>query len=200
MHIASQDVPFAIRDGGLAQPRTWWFTGLPGAGKSTLGAALAAALRAAGQPACVVDGDVLRGGLCGGLGFSPADRAENVRRAAEVARLVNLSGIHAVVCLISPYIKDREGARRILGARAFIEVHVATPLKVCMQRDPKGLYAQARAGQVANMTGISADYEEPLEPALYIDTSRTGVAEALTQLLQFADPHSLSPALAGSLS
>lgn len=163
---------------------TWWFTGLPGAGKTTLALALAAALRARGEPVCVLDGDELRKGLCKDLGFDEASRAENVRRAAHLAQLLNANAIHAVVAMVSPSIQAREAAYAAIGAGRCKEVHVSTPLEVCEKRDPKGLYARARANQLTQMTGIQASYEQPLSPALRIDTSQTEIQVAVQQLLR----------------
>lgn len=163
---------------------TWWFTGLPGAGKTTLAQALAAALRKRGEAVCVIDGDELRSGLCKDLGFDDASRAENVRRAAHLAQLLNGNAIHAVVALISPSNIAREAAYTIVGRSRCHEIHVSTPLEVCEKRDPKGLYARARANQLSQMTGIHVDYERPAAPALRIDTSQTDLHAAVQQLLQ----------------
>lgn len=150
---------------------TVWLTGLSGAGKSTIAAALHQHLQSAGKACVEIDGDEIRRGLCADLGFSPQDRAENLRRVAHVCKLFNDAGLTAIVALISPYREDRARAAQIVGVDRFIEVHVATPLAVCETRDPKGLYVKARAGEIASFTGISAPYETPLEPALSLDTS-----------------------------
>ena len=163
---------------------TWWLTGLPGAGKTTLAQALAAALRERGEPACVIDGDELRTGLCKDLGFDEASRAENVRRAAHLAQLLNANAIHAVVAMVSPAAQAREAAYAAIGVGRYKEIHISTPLDVCEQRDPKGLYARARANQLTQMTGIQAAYEAPASPALRVDTSQTDVPTAVQQLLQ----------------
>jgi len=165
------------------QARTWWLTGLSGAGKSTLAQALAGALRERGEPACVIDGDELRAGLCQDLGFDAPSRAENVRRAAHVAHLLNANGVHAVVALISPAAAARTQAYATIGPARCVEIHVSTPLAVCEQRDTKGLYARARAAQLAQMTGVQAPYEPPEHPALRIDTSTTAVPAAVQQIL-----------------
>ena len=143
-----------------------WLTGLSGSGKSTLAYAAEASLVRRGRFAVVLDGDNLRHGLCGDLGFSEADRTENMRRVAEVAALLADASILTFVSLVSPFAEDRERARRRIGGHRFFEVHVATPLALCEQRDPKGLYARARAGQISNMTGVDAPYEAPQSPAL----------------------------------
>ena len=167
----------------LTAARTWWLTGLSGAGKSTLARSLATALRGRQQPVCVIDGDELRAGLCQDLGFDTASRAENVRRAAHMARLLNDNGVHAVVALISPDTDARALAYTTIGRGRCVEVHVNTPLAVCEQRDPKGLYARARAAQLAQMTGVHAPYEPPEQPALRIDTSVTALPLAVDQML-----------------
>ena len=138
-----------------------WFTGLSGAGKSTLANALDQALHAQGAHTVLLDGDQIRHGLCRDLGFSDADRAENIRRVAEVAGLMADAGLLVLVAFISPFRRDREGARALIGAQRFTEVYVDTPLAVCEQRDVKGLYKKARAGQLPLMTGIGSPYEPP---------------------------------------
>jgi adenylyl-sulfate kinase len=149
---------------------TVWMTGLPASGKSTLAAAVEARLLAEGRAAYVLDGDNLRHGLNGDLGFSPEDRAENVRRTAEVAALIADAGVVSLASLVSPYIADREAARAVHEHRgiAFVEVHVATSLAECERRDPKGLYARARAGELDGLTGVSAPYEAPESPDLRV--------------------------------
>jgi bifunctional enzyme CysN/CysC len=147
---------------------TIWFTGLSGSGKSTIANAVAELLLDAGRPAYLLDGDNLRHGLNGDLGFSAADRAENIRRVAHVARLMADAGLVVLVPVISPYRADREMARGLHAAAGlmFAEVFVDTPLELCEQRDPKGLYAKARAGQLTGMTGIDDPYEPPLAAEL----------------------------------
>jgi bifunctional enzyme CysN/CysC len=154
---------------------TVWLTGLSGSGKSTVAVALEQELLTAGRPAYLLDGDNLRHGLNGDLGFSADDRDENVRRVAHVARLFADAGVVAIVPLISPYRRARELARSLhdtAGLR-FVEVFVDTPLELCEQRDPKGLYAKARAGELTGMTGIDDPYEAPLDPELTL-TPRDG--------------------------
>ena len=160
-----------------------FITGLPGAGKTTLAQALAHALRERGEPVCVIDGDELRSGLCTDLGFDETSRAENVRRAAHMARLLNDNAIHAVVAMVSPATDARAAAYATIGLQRCKEIFVSTPLQVCEQRDPKGLYARARANPLAQMTGVQAAYDTPLAPWLLIDTSITDVTLAVTQLL-----------------
>jgi len=163
---------------------TWWLTGRPGAGKTTLAKALATTLRERGEPACVVDGDELRAGVSNDLGFDEASRAENVRRAAHLAQMLNSNGIHAVVAMVSPSIQARAQAYATIGASRCKEIYVSTPLEVCEKRDPKGLYARARNNQLSQMTGVQAGYEPPLSPVLHIDTSHTDIEAAVRQLLQ----------------
>jgi len=167
----------------VEQARTLWLTGLSGAGKSTLAQGLAERFVADGVPHFVLDGDVVRTGLCRDLGFSEADRSENIRRVAEVARLMNLAGLNVICALISPLEADRSRARQIVGPQQFLEVHVATPLARCEERDPKGLYRKARGGQLAGMTGVDSPYEEPVAPALRLDTSGQSLQQCLDRLL-----------------
>jgi adenylyl-sulfate kinase len=149
---------------------TVWFTGLPSSGKSTLAAAVEERLVADGVPAYVLDGDNLRHGLNGDLGFDGVARAENVRRTAHVARLFADAGVVALVSLVSPYVADRERARRLNeeAELPFVEVYVNVPVSVCEERDPKGLYARARRGEISGFTGIDDPYEAPLQPDLEI--------------------------------
>ena len=147
---------------------TVWFTGLSGSGKSTVAVEVERRLVLTGRPAYLLDGDNLRQGLNGDLGFSAEDRSENVRRVGEVARLFADAGVVALVPVISPYVADRGRVREIheLAGLAFLEVFVDTPLAVCEARDPKGLYAKARAGELPGFTGIDDPYEAPVAPAL----------------------------------
>jgi bifunctional enzyme CysN/CysC len=147
---------------------TVWFTGLSGSGKSTVAAEVERALVAAGRPAYLLDGDNLRHGLNADLGFSAADRSENIRRVGEVARLFADAGVVALVPVISPYRADRDRARAIHGGVGlrFVEVFVDTPLEVCEARDPKGLYKLARKGEITGFTGIDDPYEAPASPDL----------------------------------
>ena len=147
---------------------TVWFTGLSGSGKSTVAVEVERLLVEAGRPAYLLDGDNLRQGLNGDLGFSADDRSENVRRVGEVARLFADAGVVALVPVISPYVADRARVREIhrMAGLPFVEVHVDTPIEICEQRDPKGLYAKARAGEITGFTGIDDPYEAPAEPEL----------------------------------
>ncbi|WP_409566314.1 adenylyl-sulfate kinase [Methylobacterium sp. J-070] len=163
-----------------------WLTGLSGAGKSTLAGAADRALVAAGRHSAVLDGDNLRHGLNADLTFTPKDRSENVRRTAEVARLMAEAGSVVIVSLISPCRADRALARRIAGDIPFLEVFVDTPLGLCEARDPKGLYRLARAGRIPDFTGVSAPYEAPERPDLTITTegrSTEACARSLSTLL-----------------
>ena len=155
-----------------------WFTGLSGSGKSTLACALEARLAKAGRLAYVLDGDNVRHGLCADLGFTPADRSENIRRIAHVAALLADTGVLVLTSFISPYRSDRAQARTIVG-EGFLEVWVDTPLEVCEQRDPKGLYKKARAGQIPEFTGISAPYEAPECPELHLRSGASSIDDAV---------------------
>ena len=159
-----------------------WLTGLSGSGKTTTAHALAVRIEAAGHLAYVLDGDRLRGGLNADLGFSPADRAENIRRAGHVAALFADAGVIAIAAFISPYRRDREAARAAV-AGDFLEVYLDAPLEVCERRDAKGLYKRARAGEIADFTGISAPYEAPENPDLRIDTSKTTAQDAAKRIV-----------------
>jgi len=145
-----------------------WLTGLSGSGKSTVASALERRLVEEGRAVTRLDGDNLRHGLCGDLGFSPEDRSENIRRVAEVAAIVADAGMVALVPVISPYRADRDRARRTAedAGLPFVEVFVDTPIEECERRDPKGLYARARAGELTGFTGVDAPYEAPVDPEL----------------------------------
>jgi len=174
-----------------AHGATVWLTGLSGSGKSTVAGALTALLTARGVLTYTLDGDNLRHGLNGDLGFSAEDRSENVRRVGEVARLFADAGVVALVPLISPYRAGRDHARSLHEAAGlvFVEVFVDTPIEVCERRDPKGLYAKARAGELTGFTGIDDPYEPPLEPELVIPDGATpaAAAAAIVELLSMTD-------------
>jgi bifunctional enzyme CysN/CysC len=180
----TRDVRWAAMGGPGA---TIWLTGLPASGKSTIAATVEARLLAAGRAAYVLDGDNLRHGLNGDLGFSADDRAENVRRTAEVAALLADAGVVCLAALVSPYAADREAARAAHARRdlPFLEVHVATTLAECERRDPKGLYARARAGELPGLTGVDAPYEPPEHPDLRVEPGEPleAAAERLLALL-----------------
>jgi bifunctional enzyme CysN/CysC len=164
--------------------KTIWLTGLSGVGKSTLARGVEARLRAMACACVVLDGDAIRTGLSSDLGFGDADRAENMRRVAEVAKLFNDNGSVAIVAMISPRGVERERSRQIVGSDRFIEVYVDAPLGVCEARDPKGLYRRARSGEIANFTGISADYEAPLNPDLHVPTDQFEIAKCVDLILE----------------
>ena len=187
-HIVKQDgtVTAEERASLLRQtPVTLWLTGLSGAGKSTLAYALEQRLIAAGHPCVVLDGDNVRHGLNRNLGFSPEDRQENIRRVAEVAKLFNEAGLIVITSFISPYRQDRASAREIIGSHRFVEVLVDAPLAACEQRDVKGLYAKARAGEIPEFTGISAPYETPENPELRLDTAYNDVETLVETLWEY---------------
>src|ERR1700761_85318 len=163
-------------------PPVIWMTGLPGAGKTTIAQALNTALLEQGTKVVVLDGDTLREGLCSDLGFSDADRIENVRRIAHVARLFQQSGHLVVVATISPLAVQRELAREIIGG-GFLETFISASAELCAQRDPKGMYAQARLGKIAQFTGVSSAYEVPANPDLVIETSRCRVESAVATII-----------------
>jgi adenylyl-sulfate kinase len=186
------DAPVLARDERWAalglQGATVWLTGLPASGKSTIAAALEARLVRAGRPAYRLDGDNLRHGICGNLGFTDADRDENVRRTAEIARLFADAGVVAIVSLVSPFATARAAARELheRDGIAFVEVYVNTPVEECTRRDPKGLYAQAAAGDLPGFTGVDAPYERPAAPELEL-TPELGVEDAVGAVLHALD-------------
>jgi bifunctional enzyme CysN/CysC len=163
--------------------RVVWFTGLSGSGKSTLANALEVALHAQGVRTYTLDGDNVRLGLNRDLGFTPADRVENIRRIAEVARLMMDAGLVVLTAFISPYKRERAMARDLIGTENFVEVYVNTPLAVCKQRDVKGLYQKAREGKIPNMTGVNSPYEAPEAPDCEIDTSSQPLALWVQRLM-----------------
>lgn len=161
-----------------------WMTGLSGSGKSTIAAELERRLHAEGIHTMVLDGDNVRTGINSNLGFSEADRTENIRRISEVARLFVHNGTVTICCFVSPTIAIREQARAIIGAADFVEVFIDTPLEECERRDVKGLYAKARAGEVKDFTGISAPFEPPVNAAIVLPTTGRSVEECSTQLFE----------------
>jgi bifunctional enzyme CysN/CysC len=174
---------------------TLWFTGLPGAGKSTVAAAVEERLIEVGQPAFLLDGDNLRHGLNGDLGFDEDARSENVRRTAHVARLLAESGTIALVSLVSPYAADREAAAALHTADelSFLEIFVDAPLELCQERDPKGLYARARSGELAGMTGVGAPYEAPSAPDLVLGSNRETVEQEVERVIEVLVARGLLP-------
>ena len=167
-----------------------WFTGLSGSGKSTLSREVERELFARGFHAFLLDGDNLRRALNADLGFSPEDRTENIRRTAEVARLLAMSGQVTITAFISPYRQDRENARAIAAASGceFFEVFIDAPLAVCEERDPKQLYRRARAGEIKQFTGVDAPYETPETPDVHVRTAEFGVAECVALIVDYLLP------------
>lgn len=178
------DITKKIRSEQKGQtPKTVWFTGLSGSGKSTLANELEKRLVAMGRHTMLLDGDNVRMGLNKNLGFTEVDRVENIRRIAEVAKLMNDAGLIVLTAFISPYKKDRENAKEIIG-EDFFEVYVSTPIEECERRDVKGLYRKARRGEIPNFTGITSPYEAPDAPDFIVDTRETSVEEAVSMLLE----------------
>ncbi|QUM75348.1 adenylyl-sulfate kinase [Moritella sp. 24] len=167
------------------QPCVLWFTGLSGSGKSTVAGALENELHKAGYHTYLLDGDNVRFGLCGDLGFSDDDRKENIRRVGEVAKLMVDAGVIVLTAFISPHRQERELVRSLLGDSEFIEIHVDADLATCEQRDPKGLYKKARAGEIKNFTGIDSVYEAPEKPELYLDNGSNPVATSVEQIMAY---------------
>mgnify|MGYP006295033567 CR=1 FL=1 len=164
-----------------------WLTGLSGAGKSTLAINLEEELFSLGYHTYTLDGDNVRHGLNGDLGFTPEDREENIRRVGEIAKLFADSGSIVITAFISPYRKDRQRVRAILNDGDFVEVYVKCDLEVCEERDPKGLYKKARSGEIPNFTGISAPYEEPENAEITVDTAELSVMKAIEYLVERLD-------------
>lgn len=162
-----------------------WFTGLSGSGKTTLATELAAKLKANGQKTYLLDGDVLRTGLCSDLKFSDQDRRENIRRAGEVAKLLMNEGYIVLCTFISPFSSNRQIIREACPAGKFHEIYISTPLSICEERDPKGLYAKARDGFLPLFTGIDSPYEKPVNPELEINTNNYMIDEAVNYLLDY---------------
>ena len=167
------------------KPVTIWLTGLSGAGKSTIAFALEQQLASLGHACYVLDGDNIRHGLASDLGFDKKDRRENIRRVAHVAQLMNDAGLIVIAALISPMCEDRAMAREIVGPGNFIETYLSASVDACARRDPKGLYAKARAGEIASFTGVSAPYEVPADPELKIDTAMLTPAESVAHIFSY---------------
>ncbi|HFE45754.1 MAG TPA: adenylyl-sulfate kinase [Nannocystis exedens] len=165
-----------------------WLTGLSGSGKSSIALRVERHLLELGRVAYTLDGDNIRHGLCSDLGFKPEDRRENVRRVGEVVRLMADAGVIAIVALISPYRAERTAVRARLPEGRFVEVFVDTPLAICEQRDPKGLYARARSGEIPNFTGISAPYERPENPELVLPTAELDVDACVLRVIDRITP------------
>jgi len=164
-----------------------WFTGLSGSGKSTVANAVEKALVDKGIHTYTLDGDNVRKGLNNNLSFSPEDRTENIRRIAEVANLMVDAGLVVLAAFVSPYEKDRDGIKSILGGNNYIEIFVNTPIEECERRDVKGLYAKARAGEILNFTGVNAPYEAPKQPDVEIDTTKQTVDEAVAVIIKYIE-------------
>mgnify|MGYP001368897929 CR=1 FL=1 len=162
-----------------------WFTGLPSAGKSTLANEVEKKLISTGVRTFILDGDNVRMGLCKDLGFSEADRAENIRRIGEVSKLFVNAGCIVLSAFVSPYRRDRDAVRALVGDGEFVEIYVKAPLEVCEQRDVKGLYKKAREGVIKGFTGIDDPYEEPLKPEITIETDKVSLAEGAEQILGY---------------
>lgn len=164
----------------------FWLTGLPAAGKTTLARALEQRFKAQGQAVVVLDGDELRRGLCADLGMSDADRQENIRRAGEVAALLHRAGLQVICAFVSPFAEDRLRVRRLFDTGRFTQVHVSTSLQVCMQRDPKGLYARAQRGELHNLTGWDAPFEVPQDAEFVFDSHTMATGPLLEALCERA--------------
>jgi len=176
----------SVRAGQKNQrPAVVWFTGLSASGKSTLAGALEEVLTAQGYHTYLLDGDNVRHGLCGDLGFSDADRTENIRRIGEVAKLMADAGLIVMTAFISPFRADRRIVREILPDGQFVEVFMGASLEVCKARDPKGLYLKAERGEIKGFTGIDSPYEAPPEPEVHIDADQLSVPEGVNRLLDY---------------
>jgi adenylylsulfate kinase len=162
-----------------------WFTGLSGSGKSTLANLVEVALHNKGLSTYILDGDNIRKGINKDLNFAPEDRTENIRRIAEISNLMLDAGVLTLAAFVSPYLKDREEVKQIVGADNFIEIYVNTSLEECERRDVKGLYKKARAGEIKNMTGISAPYEAPTNPDFEIITDGQSIEDSVKEVLTF---------------
>ena len=181
-HPVDQSVRAEQKD---QRPAVIWFTGLSASGKSTLAGALEEILTAQGYHTYLLDGDNVRHGLCKDLGFSDADRAENIRRVGEVAKLMADAGLIVMAAFISPFRADRRMVRKILPAGQFVEVFMDASLDVCKERDPKGLYIKAERGEIKQFTGIDSPYESPPEPEVHIDAGRISVLQGINLLLDY---------------
>lgn len=174
-----------------------WLTGLSGSGKSTLAHTIEESLHRRGCRTFVFDGDNVRHGLCADLGFSQADRTENIRRIAQMSRLFLDAGIIALTAFISPFRKDRELVRNLVGQDSFIEIYCHCPLEVCETRDVKGLYRRARAGEIKDFTGVSSPYEPPENPALVLETSSATLEECRNAVIDLLIRRGIIPSVAG---
>jgi adenylylsulfate kinase len=169
------------------KPCILWFTGLSGSGKSTIANAVEAALLKRNKHTYLLDGDNIRMGLNRGLGFTDEDRIENIRRIGEVSKLFVDAGIIVLTAFISPFQKERDSVRRLVGNGEFIEIFIDTPLEVCESRDPKGLYKKARTGEIPNFTGISSPYEAPVKPEIYIKNDHLPVEQVTKEIIDYLE-------------
>ena len=186
IHWQSMDVTKSSRaEQKSQQPRLIWFTGLSGSGKSSIANILEKKLQAMGRHTITLDGDNVRHGLNRDLGFTKADRVENIRRVGETSKLMVDAGLICITSFISPFSSEREMVRNLMLEGEFVEVFVDTPLEVCEQRDVKGLYAKARTGELPNFTGISSPYDAPLKPEVRIDTTMVSAEEAADQIIDY---------------
>lgn len=167
------------------KPFVLWLTGLSGSGKSTLAGALEERVFAMGRHCYLLDGDNIRHGLNRDLGFGDADRVENIRRIGELSKILVDAGMIVIAAFISPFARDRALVRHLLDAGEFVEIYLSAPLDVCEQRDPKGLYRRARAGEIRHVTGIDSPYEPPAEPEVVVDTSARDVAGCVDEVLRY---------------
>lgn len=181
-HNVTKDERAALKH---QKPCMLWFTGLSGSGKSTIANALESALADTGRHTYLLDGDNIRHGLNKDLGFSDDDRVENIRRIGEVGKLFVDAGVIVLSAFISPFRSDRQIVRKMLESGEFIEVYVDTPLEICEQRDPKGLYKKARKGEISSFTGISSPYEAPLTPEIHIKTAETSIEESIQIIIAY---------------
>ncbi len=170
-----------------------WFTGLPSSGKSTLANELEERLFERGCHTYILDGDNIRHGLNFNLGFSVEDRQENIRRIGEVAKLFATAGTIVLTAFISPYRADREKARNLLPEGEFIEVYVHCDISVCKERDPKGLYKKAEAGEIPEFTGVSAPYEEPLMPEIFLNNDKNSITESVSKIIKYLEEKNIIP-------
>ena len=182
-HVGRQQRESLLRQQGVLL----WLTGLPSSGKSTIAYTVEHALSARGHLAYVLDGDNIRFGLNKNLGFSADDRAENIRRIGEVGKLFVDGGFLTLASFVSPYRADRDGVRALMAEGDFVEIFVNTPIELCEERDPKGLYKKARAGEIPNFTGVSDPYEEPEKPELVIKTNTATPSEAAVQVINLLE-------------
>jgi adenylylsulfate kinase len=170
-----------------------WFTGLSGSGKSTLSHAVEDKLYQLGCKTFVIDGDNVRHGLCGDLGFSAEDRVENIRRVGEIAKLFIEAGVITLTAFISPFKQDRDRVRKLVAEGDFIEIYCDCPLEICEQRDVKGLYKRARAGEIKDFTGISSPYEPPDAPELVVQTGALSLEECVDQVIALLTTRGILP-------